>query len=120
MPDSDISRIIVFQKAETAAKGATALAASFPKSSSLFADLKDVRAAGVSLSYVKETDRTNAPLTFPNLGITLGYGDQSTIKKLNGNPVVSYAARAPRLGNIRPVRVAQATPAKGSPGDWKP
>ncbi|HZU25444.1 MAG TPA: S8 family serine peptidase [Bryobacteraceae bacterium] len=113
MPDNDISRIIVFNKNGATAKGAAAVASSFPKSSSLFPDLGSHRAASVPLSYVKEADRANAPLTFPNLGITLGYGDQSTLKKLNDHPAVSYAARAPRLGSIRPVRVAQAVPPKG-------
>src|SRR5215472_10810335 len=107
MAELDISRVIVFHKPETAPKAAAALAASFPESHDLFNDLKLARREGVAASYVKEADRTNAPLTFPNLGITLGYADPETVQKLKHHPAVSYAAKVPTLSKIQPVRIAQ-------------
>lgn len=109
MANEEISRILVFHKPQTASKAASALAASFPKPSSMFADLIAAKSQGVAASYINQADRADAPLTFPNLGITLGYADKSTMKALSKHPAVSYVARAPSLGHIWPVRMAQAS-----------
>jgi hypothetical protein len=103
MADEEISRVLVFHKSDAAAAAVNKVAASFPKPSSIFADLITARSQGVRMSYIKEADRADAPLTFPNLGITLGYADKSTMKALSKDPAVSYVVRAPSLSQIRPV-----------------
>jgi len=108
MENEEVLRVLVFHRPDTAAKAANRLAASFPKASSIFGDLIAAKSQGVSTSYIKEADSADAPLTFPNLGITLGYAHKSLMKTLRENPAVSYVARAPSLGQIRPVRIAEA------------
>jgi subtilisin family serine protease len=108
MAADDVSRVLVFHKAGAAAASTRGLVASFPKPSSLFADLMSAKKKGLAASYIKQADRVDAPLTYQNLGITLGYADRATMKALSAHPQVSYCAQAPSLGNIRPVRVAEA------------
>ncbi len=48
--NEEISLILVFHKPEAAAKAASALAASFPKASSIFADLMTAKSQGVAMS----------------------------------------------------------------------
>jgi subtilisin len=108
-----VSRILVFHEVGTAAASAKLtkeVISSFPRARDIFPDLKFAAAAdtGIRASYVRRADQADAPLTFPNLGITLGFADQSTIEKLRKNPGVSAVHTAPRLGQIKPVRIAAA------------
>jgi subtilisin len=109
MANEEISPVLVFHKPETAATASTALASTFPKASSIFADLMTASSRGVAMSYINRADRDDAPFTFPRLGITLGYADASTMKALSKHPAVSHVAKAPCLCGILPVRVAQAS-----------
>jgi subtilisin family serine protease len=109
MANEEILRVIVFHKADTATKAASALAASFPKASAIFGDLIAAKSQGVAASYITEADRADAPLNFPNLGITLGYARKSQMKTLRQDPTASFVARAPSLSQIRPVRIAEAS-----------
>ena len=106
-----VARILVFHEIGTAAdtlKFARDVISAFPRARDIFPDLKFAAAAGVSASYVSRADEADAPLTFPNLGITLGYADQSTVDELRKKPGVSAVHTAPRLGQIKPVRIAAA------------
>ncbi len=62
----------------------------------------------MAASYIKAADRADAPLNFPNLGITLGYAHKSQMKTLRQDPAARFVARAPSLSQIRPVRIAEA------------
>jgi hypothetical protein len=106
-----VSRVIVFH--ETGAATGTPkflddLTRSFPKPRELFSDLKFAASQGVAASYVKRAELADAPLVFANLGITLGYADRSSIEKIRRKPGVSAVFTAPRLGQIKPVRIAAA------------
>lgn len=108
----DYSEVIVFHKPEAthvAAARAKSVAASFPKPSSLFEDLEIARKGReVSADYLKRADAADAPIYFPNLGITLGYVDKKALNKLKRHPAVASVSAAPRLQHIPPVRVAAA------------
>lgn len=109
MAIEEITSVLVFHKRETRAAAASSVAASFPKAAEIFDDLKKAKGQGVTLSYLKRAERDDAPLTFPRLGITLGYADASTLKALRRHPAVSHVAPTPGFSGMRPVRIAQAT-----------
>lgn len=115
-----VSRVLVFHKldsaAATSASAVDDLLEAFPKPSSLLWDLKTASAHGVAASYVARADRADGPLVFKNLGITLGYADKRTVAALRRKSVVASVVAAPRLGHIRPVRVAAA--ALDTPRTW--
>jgi subtilisin len=106
-----VSRILVFHETGAATgtpKFLADLTSSFPKPSDIFSDLKFAASQGVAVSYVKRAEQADAPMVFANLGITLGYADRSSIEKIRKRPGVSAVFTAPRLGQIRPVRIAAA------------
>jgi len=111
LPSSAVSRVLVFHESGAAAarpKFLEDLTGAFPRPRDLFPDLKFAVAQGVSAGYVNRADRADAPLVFANLGITLGYADRSTVERIRKRPGVSAVFTAPRLGQIRPVRIAAA------------
>ncbi len=104
----EITSVLVFHKRETGAGAAASVAATFPKAADIFKDLKTARQQGVAASYIRRAERDNAPLTFPRLGITLGYADASAMKELKKHPAVSHVTPALNPVGVRPVRVAAA------------
>jgi subtilisin len=107
MAIQEITSVLVFHKTEPAA--GSSVAASFPKASDIFDDLKTARGQGVAQSYINRAERDDSPITFPRLGITLGYANASAIKALRKHPGVSHVTPAPSMSGVRPVRIAQAT-----------
>lgn len=106
-----VSRVLVFHETGAAAgtpKFLEDLRRSFPRPSEIFSDLRFAASQGVAASYVKRAEQANAPLVFANLGITLGYADRSSVEKIRKKPGVSAVFIAPRLGQIKPVRIAAA------------
>lgn len=81
----------------------------FPNPATLFADLRAARAKKtVSASYVKRAARADAPITYPHLGITLGYADTDSFKRIKKHRDIAAAYPAPLWQPIRPVRAAAA------------
>jgi subtilisin len=106
-----VARVIVFHETGAAAaapKFLEDLTRSFPKPREIFSDLKFAASQGVAASYVKRAEQADAPLVFANLGITLGYADRLSVEKIRKKPGVSAVYTAPRLGQIKPVRIAAA------------
>lgn len=108
---SGYSLVLAFHKMDTAGGVAAAagLAARFPDPAALFADLRAARAEKtVSASYLRRAVGADAPITYPHLGITLGYADASTLKRIRSHADIAAAYPAPLWQPIRPVRAAAA------------
>lgn len=108
---SGYTLVLAFHKMDAA--GGVAAAASvksrFPDPGNLFADLRAARAKkSVSASYLKRAVAADGPMTYPNLGITLGYADAAGLKRIKSHSGIAAAYAAPLLQHIRPVRVAAA------------
>lgn len=68
--------VLAFHKMDSAGGVAAAagLKARFPDPASLFADLRAARTEKTtSASYLKQAVAADAPITYPHLGVTLGY-----------------------------------------------
>jgi len=109
---SGYSLVLAFHRTDGVGGGAavaTSVKACFPDPAKLFMDLRTARATkAVSASYVKRAAAADAPITYPNLGITLGYADAGGLKRIKSHPGIAAAYPAPLLQHIRPVRVAAA------------
>ncbi len=108
---SGYSLVLAFHKIDAAGGvAAVSVKSCFPDPGKLFADLRAARAnKSVSASYLKRAVAADAPMTYPNLGITLGYADAGALKRIKNHRGIAAAYIAPLLQHIRPVRVAAAT-----------
>src|SRR6266540_1079296 len=82
---SGYSLVLAFHKIDAAGGvAAVSVKSCFPDPGKLFADLRAARAnKSVSASYLKRAVAADAPMTYPNLGITLGYADAGALKRMN-------------------------------------
>lgn len=112
MSASGYSLVLAFHTADTgagAAAAATSVKSKFPDPATLFFDLRKGRATpSISAAYTKRAVAADGPITYPHLGITLGYADPSALKRIKAHPKIAAAYPAPLLQYIRPVRVAAA------------
>ncbi len=112
---SGYSLVLAFHRMDRVGGGAaaaTSVKARFPDPAKLFMDLRTARATkAVSASYLKRAAAADAPITYPNLGITLGYADAGGLKRIKSHPGIAAAYPAPLLQHIRPVRsLPQSSP----------
>jgi subtilisin len=109
---SGYTLVLAFHKMDSAGGVAVAagLKARFPDPATLFADLRAARTESTpSASYLKRAVAADAPITYPHLGITLGYADAGGLERIRSHRDIAAAYPAPLWQPIRPVRAAAAT-----------
>lgn len=108
---SGYTLVLAFHKTDTArGVAAASVKTRFSDPAVLFADLRTARAEGtVSAAYLRRAVGADAPITYPHLGITLGYADAGALKRIRDHAAIATAYPAPLWQPIHPVRAAAAT-----------